>query len=124
MQKEKRNYIRYAPSEDTFAVLRNRFEKIGKVLDISINGLSFLYMPVKKKDKPPLQVDIFLTDNGFHLYRIPCRIIYDIPYDGAAIESALSHRRCGLIFDKIAEEHSEKLKKFLRKKAEALPAKL
>ncbi len=95
-------------------MLRSSFEKIGRVMDISINGLSFIYLSAEGKDEYPLQVDIFLTENGYHLYRIPCRIVYDHQIIKDKTEFASKYRRCGLSFEELTEKKENELKRFLK----------
>ena len=49
MINERRKYIRFQAKGNSFATLRNGFNKIGKLIDISINGLGFSFLA---KDTP------------------------------------------------------------------------
>lgn len=115
MEIEKRKYTRYTANEGTFAALRSNFEKVGRVLDISVKGLAFSYLDGtgKSTDTESLEVDIFLTQNGCHLYRIPCKIVYDIPH---LYEKSFYHaksKRCGLSFGRLSSEQEKDLKRFI-----------
>ena len=41
---ERRKYVRFLAQDNTFAALRIGFKKVGKIDDISINGLAFSYL--------------------------------------------------------------------------------
>jgi len=109
---ERRKYVRFLAKDNSFAALRNGFKKVGKIDDISINGLGFSFLSeiiqVDSADHHT-QIDIFSSENGFHLSNVPCRIVYDIPdptpYEGLFVEMS----RCGLHFEKLTESQSEQL---------------
>ncbi len=75
---ERRKFTRFRVQDDAFAALRGNLTKVGKIYDISLNGLAFRYLAEKISDETFTQVDIFLTNNGFHLAGVPCKIIYDV----------------------------------------------
>jgi hypothetical protein len=78
---EQRNYIRFSVHDKTFAALGGGFETVGKVNDISIKGLTLSYLCERKKGallRGFSVIDIFLSENNFHLSKVPCKIVYDI----------------------------------------------
>ena len=114
MTEEQRRYIRFLTKKNTFAALRSGFEKVGKVLDISINGLAFSYIIENAPLVKAFQVDIFQSENGFYLSNIPCRVIYDIPYSNPKYDLFIHPRRCGLGFGRLSKIQEDELLKFLR----------
>ena len=115
---EQRKYIRFVTKKETFAALRSGFDKVGRVLDISINGLSFLYFLKDAIRAEHFQVDIFQSENGLYISNIPCRVIYDIPNTKKRIVSLIQPRRCGLSFGRLSEKQHNNLTTFLGKAAE------
>lgn len=109
---EKRKFTRFRAQDDAYAALWGDFIKIGKICDISINGLAFRYMAEEMSDKEFTSVDVFLSKNGFHLYNVPCTIVYDV-IDSTSSLQAISQHRCGLKFEGIKEDQMEKLEFFL-----------
>ena len=114
---EQRKYVRFITQDHTFAALRIGFEKVGKVNDISIKGLAFSYLrkTAEAGSNPhDSKVDIFLSGDGFHIFNVPCRIVYDIPDptpdEGLFVEMS----RCGLHFQKLTKSQSEKLNFFIK----------
>jgi len=114
---ERRNYVRFFAHDNAFAALRVGFKKVGKIHDISIKGLAFSYLRETTEsdfDGHNLQADIFLSGNGFHLSKVPCRIVYDIPdvtpYKGSLVKMS----RCGLHFGELIESQSELLEIFIK----------
>jgi hypothetical protein len=106
MECEQRKYKRRLVKNNIFAALRGGFKKVGKIKDISIEGLGFSYLRQTgdtRSDDRDSQVDIFLPENGFHLFNIPCRIVYE-KTDVDSVEGfPVEMSRCGLYFGKLSE---------------------
>lgn len=118
MIKEQRRYIRFVTKRKTFAALRSGFNKVGKVLDISINGLAFSYITEDTPMENVFQVDIFQSENGFYLSNIPCCVIYDISNANPRYDLSIQHRRCGLCFGKVSKKQKDELLHFLKRYTE------
>ena len=118
MKFEKREYVRYLVKGNIFAALRNGFKKVGKVYNISINGAGFNYLNIASEpdiDSQESNVDIFLSENGFHIYNIPCRIAYDIAEIIPDENYSIKMCRCGLHFGKLSDMQLELLKFIIAK---------
>jgi PilZ domain len=116
MDIEQRKYVRFSVQHNTFAALGSEFEKVGKVNDISQKGLALSYLTESIKagsERDFSKVDIFLSGNGFHLHRVPCKIVYDIQ-DSKSNNNSIMKRRCGLHFGKLSKSQSELLELFLK----------
>jgi c-di-GMP-binding flagellar brake protein YcgR len=115
---EKRKYIRFLPKEKAYAAIGADFAKVGKLKDISIGGLALEYITDEKSGLAYSQVDIFVRGKEFHLFKLPCKIVYDIRLDAPekvqALASTLLRRRCGVEFDWITKKHKKQLEEFLR----------
>ena len=109
---ERRKFTRFRVQDDAFAALRGALTKVGKIYDISLNGLAFRYLSEKISDETFTRVDIFLTSNGFHLSDIPCSVIYDVKASTFGLNE-ISPYRCGLKFGRLNEEQQNKLDLFL-----------
>lgn len=109
---EKRKYIRFQTQDNAFAALRGDFIKVGKIYDISLNGLGFRYLTEKMSDEKFTRVDIFLSGNGFHLPSLPCTVIYDVK-ESTSSSNAISPYRCGLKFEPLKEKDQNKLEFFI-----------
>ena len=120
MNVEQRKYIRFSVHENTFAALGSEFDKVGKVNDISIKGLTLSYLCESIKvalDRDFSQVDIFLSGNSFHLSNLHCKIVYDIQDTKSDMNNSIMKRRCGLQFCKLSQSQSELLELFIEKYA-------
>jgi hypothetical protein len=109
---ERRKFTRFRVQDDAFAALRGNFSRVGKIYDISLNGLAFRYITNKNPDKMFTLVDIFLTNNGFHLYEVPCTIIYEVKETTNRLNDVVPYR-CGIKFGSLDEEHQKELAFFL-----------
>lgn len=105
---EQRKHCRFLPHEDTFAAVGRKFCKVGRVKDISIRGLAIEYIVGEETNSHPDQVDIFLTGSTFHLYNLPCRLLYDInihvPHVNSKYVKILTTKRCGVQFGTLNED--------------------
>lgn len=110
---EKRKFTRFRTHDNAFAALRGDFTKVGKIYDISLNGLAFKYLGEQKNEEKYTQVDIFLTGNGFHLHGVPCIVIYNVIEQPTFSISSILPYRCGLRFKRLNEEIRNKLEFFL-----------
>ena len=114
---ERRKYVRFLAQDNTFAALRIGFKKVGKIDDISINGLAFSYLSETVgagSDRHLTQVDIFTSGNNFHLPKVPCKIVYDIQDSTSGKYIDLMTCRCGLKFNEPTKSQSEQLELFIK----------
>ncbi len=110
--------MRFLAKDNAFAALRHGFKKIGKVDDISINGLGFSFLSEITQvdsDDHHTQVDIFSSEDGFYLSNVPCRIVYETPDTTFDKSFLLQMYRCGLHFEKLTKTQSDLLKSFITK---------
>jgi hypothetical protein len=103
---EKRKCKRLLMKDNVFAALRGGFRKVGKIDDISIDGIGFSYLKqtgnMRARDHDYL-VDIFLPQNGFHLFNIPCRTVYEKAGVFIVEGFPVKLSRCGLHFGKLSD---------------------
>jgi len=78
MEFKSRKYDRFIACENVFAALGRNYSKIGKIKDLSLGGLAFEYITAEDENLTISDVDVFLSNSIFHLYNLPCRVIYDI----------------------------------------------
>ena len=115
---EHRRYDRYLPLGDTFAALGKKYEKVGKVKNVSMGGLSFEYICGENTTQNSSQIDIFVVGNVFHLYSVPCKMVYDIqihvPHVNNHFAKILTTKRCGVQFEDLSDDILIQLKLFLK----------
>jgi hypothetical protein len=103
---EQRKYKRLLMKDNVFAAVRGGFRKVGKIDDISIQGLGFSYLKQTEDaqdNDPDCQVDIFLPQNGFHLFNIPCKNVYEKAGTSFVEGFPVKLAKCGLHFGKLSD---------------------
>ena len=116
MEPERREKQRRQPKATTYVALRPEFVKLGKLLDISSSGLCFEY--IAKGDLVPgpdtLELDMFISGNGYYLPNVPCRQVYDARTEKKLTFMVdLEYRRCGLEFTRMSEKLMGQLEYYL-----------
>ncbi|QTA92140.1 PilZ domain-containing protein [Desulfonema magnum] len=116
---ERRKYSRFLAQDDTFVALGRDFSKVGKIKDISMGGLAFEYISDEKmKNTDDSVLDIFLSEHEFHISKVPCEVVYDMPIREPDITflfiKTFIMNRCGVKFGTLTEHHRRQLKFFLK----------
>lgn len=121
MNTERRKFVRVRPKDPTYVALRPKFAKLGRLLDISQNGLSFQYISASKgkadqrANVVSLEIDLFISNNGYYLPSLPCRLAYDAEVKGKkALPIGLEDRRCGLQFGRLVKTQADELIRYLK----------
>jgi hypothetical protein len=115
---EKRKHIRFLAKDDAYVALGTHFNKVGKLKDISIGGLAFRYIDnTEDCVQDSSTVAIFVSENGFYLPDLACRLIYDSPLHVTNniqyFKTPFRIIRCGLQFTAITEYQLDKLESFM-----------
>lgn len=117
MKQELRAHERRIPTGNVYAALGRDYERVGKLIDLSLGGLAFVYMSDGNSKMELSQIDIFKVGEVFSLHNLSCEIVYDIPLPPLkdSIESLKqSHNhRCGVKFDNLTKENNLQLGLFL-----------
>ena len=119
---ERRQNPRYLVKGNPIASLHNGKEKIGKVKDISMGGLSFEHIePVDEEEsnQESLGRNLYLSMDEFSLSRVPCTMIYDTPVHPSSEYQVFpidfETRRCGVEFQTLLDDQKMQVQFFLRK---------
>ena len=114
MKHERRKNERVQPDDQTFVVLRPDYTKLGKLIDISENGLSFQHTSGFGQKDALLLLDIFNGDNTLYLSKVPGKVVYDREEETVF---CYEHRRCGVRFGDLSKEQSRWLNAYLNRPA-------
>ena len=119
MQTERRRHVRYIPQGNSFAALGEKYTKVGKIKDIGMGGLAFEYVVSQGNHGAGSKVDVFLTDDTFHIHNLPCLIVYDVGVSESQADSPpadmLTFRRCAVRFTACSDEHKSQVRSFIKK---------
>ena len=118
MISEKRKYIRSRVKDDAYAALGNHFTRVGKLKDISIDGLAFRYIGnTEDWVEDSSTIAIFDSENTFYLPNLACKLIYVSPLyvikNIRYFKTAKSINRCGVQFTALTDYQLEKLELFI-----------
>ncbi|MBM4278876.1 MAG: PilZ domain-containing protein [Deltaproteobacteria bacterium] len=114
----KRKYPRFSIEENVIVALQNGINRIGKVKDISLGGLSFEHIYEEDLMGGDSRKSLTVWINDVNLPKIPCRIVYDHPlqtpseYDSFTIR--LITKRCGIQFESLTDQQIAQLELFLK----------
>jgi hypothetical protein len=70
---ERRKEKRFQTEKNTYALLRARGSKLGRVIDISKGGLAFRYVSVGERLKGPLELDLLSHQYDYRIDKITRR---------------------------------------------------
>jgi len=115
---DKRKYHRFSVEENVIVALQNGLNRIGKVKDISLGGLSFEHVYEEDLIGGDSRKSLTVWINDVNLPKIPCKIVYNNPlqtpseYNSLAIR--LITKRCGIQFESLTDQQIAQLDSFLR----------
>lgn len=114
MEAEKRKRPRHSVRDDGIETFSRETKIIGKLENISKNGLAFRYTPLRGEKADSDTIDIMAPDPArFYLSGLVCRKIYDITaLDEDQTFTGAETRLCGLEF--VSIENDLQLTSFLR----------
>ncbi len=110
---ERRQEKRFRVNDGAFVVLTPADPKVGRIIDISTDGLAFAYIG---KDGPldeSTEVSIFSEDCSFSLYKVPCDIILDSGPDESGF-APISIRECRVKFGELKQNQISELNGFIQ----------
>jgi len=116
MHLERRKSKRFNVREGVFACVVPEFRRVGAIVDIGIEGISFKYIKGDKGYKPLTDVvilEIFDNEGNFHLGGIPFKTSYDVPHGGPHSLVSAFMRRLGGRFEGISSFQRKQLRRFI-----------
>jgi hypothetical protein len=110
---DRRKHKRYPVEEGALVCLVAKNRKYWKMLDVSMSGASFRYIPHEDLDSFA-EIDIVTQNLDFALECLPFKLIWDCEFkDGLSSSSKL--RRCGVEFGALTQLQESLLAEFIRK---------
>ena len=115
---DKRKHPRFSVEENVIVALQNGLNRIGKVKDISLGGLSIEHIYEEDLIEGDTRKSLILWINDVNLPKIPCKIVYNRPlqipseYDSLTIR--LITKRCGIEFESLTDQQITQLELFLK----------
>jgi hypothetical protein len=111
---ERRKEKRFQTEKNTYALLRARGSKLGRVIDISKGGLAFRYVSVGERLKGPLELDLLSHQYDYRIDKIPVKVITDLELANKKAFKSTTLKRVGVQFGKLTREQKSKLEHFIK----------
>jgi hypothetical protein len=109
---ERRKHKRYSVSEGAFVALRPPDSGVGRLIDISMSGLTFDYVTMQPPSAKATELNVFVTNSAFSLREIPIRSVWDLTtYDIPT--TPLHKRRCGVEFGDLTSDQRLQIEHFI-----------
>ena len=116
-KKDRRKFNRFIVTEVTPVFFEPYVPVSANVIDISMGGLCFQYMTKENQngDLEFFDIDIFISEDGYYLPSIPCKLVYEKKMKKAVSHPvSLEYRLCGLQFDKLSDEQTGQLISYMK----------
>jgi hypothetical protein len=114
---ERRSNERYQVRQGVYALLKNGSSRLGQIINISTGGLAFMYIKHEEPFGEPVEVDIFISGDGYFMKGIPCKRISDIHIDNYVPFSTFEMRQLGIQFGEMSQEQASRLDALIKKYA-------
>lgn len=111
---ERRKSRRFRAEENTFALLRGRASKLGRVIDISNGGLAFRYVSLGERLRGPLQLDLVPPHEDLRLNKLPVRVVSNFEIESKTPSGLIRLRRVGVQFGGLTRNQRYQLDQFIR----------
>jgi hypothetical protein len=112
---ERRKFRRFRVRHPAFVVFNTQPTKLGEILDISMNGLSFRYMVDSEEQvNQSKELDILFGDDDFYLDRLSFRTVADKMANNGLPFSTMIMRRRGVEFFELSESQMAQLEYFIK----------
>jgi hypothetical protein len=108
-QDERRRHKRFQVKDSAFV-----FEafKVGKIVDISMDGLAFTYDGHEQWPEKEIDLDLLIDDEIF-LNQVPVRVVFDLIIAENSRQGLVT-RQCGVQFGRLTPYQVEQLEYFIR----------
>jgi hypothetical protein len=124
---DRREFMRHAAVDEAqaFVAVRPEFRKLGALTDVSQSGLGFRYALLNGQElmvekATPVKIDFFVSNNGFYLPKVNCRLAYDRYVENASVTGwGVQYCHCGLEFTDMTEGQKVQIERFLREYTDA-----
>ena len=107
---ERRKHERFRVRENAYVILHPCIA--GRLINISMDGLTFHYVNIKEPSEIESELDIGVTNNAFSLRNVPCKILSDFEVEGFS-SNPVSIRRCRVQFRDLTQHQISKLEYFI-----------
>jgi hypothetical protein len=110
---ERRQEKRFRVKEGALVILKPADTGTGRIIDISMGGLTFEHLSSQRAPFEATELDILLTGSAFSLYDVPCRSIWNLTiYEKP--QASLYKTRYGVQFGELTPGQMSLLEYFIQ----------
>jgi hypothetical protein len=111
---ERRKHKRFLipKNKSAFVELRPPDNGMGRLIDISMGGLTFDYVATQRPSVKPTELNIFVANSGFRLSGIPIRSVWDL-HTYEIPTTPLHRRQCGVEFGHLTSYQKLQIESFI-----------
>jgi hypothetical protein len=110
---ERRKNTRFKVHNGAYVAVGTHYDKVGRIMDISMSGLSFLYVGDKERTQGS-HANIFFTEANFYLEKVPADTIVDLEITDESRAASSPVRRCGLKFGTLTPNERSQVEFFIQ----------
>jgi len=111
---EQRQHKRFRVRDDAVVIFKSPDVGMGRIIDISMDGLTFDYVTSQVLPIKATKLDICLTGTSFCLYDLPCRSIWELSIYKKPPTSLLHRKQCGVQFGGLTDIQKSQLEDFIQ----------
>ena len=114
---ERRKHRRYRAVEGAYAAISPNSQKLGQIIDISMNGICFKYIDTGNGDQDAgtqKEDSIFLSSMGYYVGALRFRTVNDYPIDNRRSFSLMKIRKRHVQFTDLSFKQLFDLDNYLR----------
>ena len=111
-RKEHRKRKRFQVPKGVFVWVGPHFTKVGRLRDLSTDGLAFRYVG-NSKPSSGSYADIFMLEGDLFLAKLPIKIVSDVEIVEKAPSGSVTVRRCCVKFRKRTLRQKAELERFI-----------
>jgi hypothetical protein len=108
---ERRKHRRFKTKENSYIAISPHYNRIGRVIDISLEGVSFRHLDLDVRPVGTSQLCHIYTDDGFHIHPITVSIVSEL----MIIVNMTELTESRLNFKELSKEQSAKIRCFIDK---------
>ncbi|MBW2171957.1 MAG: PilZ domain-containing protein [Deltaproteobacteria bacterium] len=110
---DRRQRKRFRVRDDTVVIFRSPDAGMGRLIDISMGGLTFNWVTSEVLPIEATKLDICRTGSLFILYNLPCQSIWELSvYETRP--TSLHTKRCGVQFGELTPDQISQLEHFIQ----------
>lgn len=115
MNTEKRACARLSVVKNAYAALKHGTYKVGKIQNISMNGLMFTYIGRNIPVDTTAEIDLFIPKDGFYTPSLPCKVVCSVTRKRKNKALSFTPLSCGLSIGSLNEQQKKSLEDFIKR---------